>query len=128
LLDWIPIFGGYEIFRQDLAAINIPLAMIILAIGLRLFTGFGWATCMVLLMLGTGIFSGLAYWLGTAQLRPYLALVEANQIFAGDYPVMESMAVDVLLAALCFGMALFLMQGRVRQLYWKKSLEPSSNE
>lgn len=120
LLDWIPMMGGYDIFRRDLAAINIPLAMIILSIGLRLFTGFGWTTCMILLLLGTGVFSGLAYWLGTQQLGAYLALIEANQIFAGDYPVMESFAIDALLAILCLGMAVFLMQGKIRRLYWHK--------
>lgn len=128
LLDWVPLFGGYEIFRADLAAINIPLAMIILSIGLRLHTVFGWITCLLLLTLGTGIFSGLAYWLWTRQLSPYRALVETNQIFAGDYPVMESLALDSLLAMLCLGMALFLLQGKVRRLYQPSRTSPSSEK
>ncbi|GAB4420726.1 MAG: hypothetical protein OHK0039_34660 [Bacteroidia bacterium] len=120
---WVPLFGGYDIFSEDLAAINLPLAILIIGIGLRLPTGFGWSTCVVLLWILMSLFGFISYWLST-ELSDYYARIADNQLFAADYPILESIAVNAGLAILCFLGLIYLLQPPVRRLYWGKKQAP----
>lgn len=122
-LRWVPLFGGFDVFREDLAAVNLPLAMVIIGVGLRLYTGFGWSTCIILLWVLTGLFSFMTYWL-TTQLDAYYAQIAAEQISAADYPILESIAVNCGLALLCLFAIFYLMLPSVRRLYWQKPAAP----
>ena len=116
---WIPLFGG-QLFQQALAPIRLPLAMsmLILGIGLRLPTGFGWATCLVILGLLTCFFSYLGSILFSG-LDEYYAKIATNQIFPQDYPVVESIYVNIGLASLCVIGMVYLLLPSVRKLYWQ---------
>lgn len=130
-LKWVPLFGGFDLFRADLAAINLPLALLILGIGLRLQTGFGWSTCVILLWALASIFSFMAYWLW-GQLGEYYQQLEGQQIVAKDYPIVESIAVNVGFSILSLLGIIYLMLPSVRKLYWKRrvaqSLDSSEND
>ncbi len=116
-LDLLPIFGGYDVFRRDLATINLPLALLILGIGLRLYTPFGWITSTVLLagmMLG---FSLLAWRLGQ-EVPSYYELAAAHPSQALEHPVLESIAVNIGLTMFCLVFFVYLWLPKVRRLFW----------
>jgi hypothetical protein len=115
--NWIPLFGGFDVFREDLAAINLPLAMVILGIGLRLNTLFGWLTCVGLLSLLTVGFTALAIRL-RQELEAYWQQATAQPALVGDHPVIESVVVNFSLAFLCALLLLYLLIPRVRQMYF----------
>lgn len=116
-LDWVPLFGGYDEFRADLAAINLPLALLIMGIGLRLYTPFGWITCqLLLLLLGTG-FSLLAWHLN-GRLASYWQEVETQAYSGGQHPVIESIVVNTALAILAIVLFLYLLLPGPRKLFW----------
>ncbi|RMG59807.1 MAG: hypothetical protein D6722_21745 [Bacteroidetes bacterium] len=117
-LQWVPIFGGFDVFREDLAAVNLPLAMIIIGVGLRLHSGFGWSTCIILLWVLASLFGFMCFWL-YGQLDLYYFQVAGKQIQAADYPILESIAVNAGLAILCLLAIIYLMLPSVRRLYWQ---------
>ena len=121
---WIPLFGGFQIFQNELATVNLPLAMIILGIGLRLPTGFGWTTCVLLLTLLCTLFGFLSYWL-LSKLDSYQAKIASNEILPQDYPILESIVVDVFFVGLCVLGLIYLSQTSVRRLYWQQNVPPS---
>jgi len=118
--DWVPMFGGYDIYRRELAAINLPLAMLILGIGLRLYTPFGWATCMVLLVLLLAGF-GLLSWRLSHELGGYWQMVAETPEVARQYPLVESIAVNLSLAVLVLAFIIYLLLPQVRRLFWQSS-------
>lgn len=115
---WVPLFGGFQIFSNDLASVNLPLAMLILGIGLRLPTGFGWATCMVILALLTFLFTFMGIWL-FRRLDDYYESIASNQIFPQDHPVIEGIVMNAGLGILCFLGMVYLLMPTVRNMYWK---------
>ncbi|MCB0847116.1 MAG: hypothetical protein KDE26_27885 [Bacteroidetes bacterium] len=124
-LEWVPLFGGFELGRADLLAINLPLAMLILGIGLRLNTAFGWATCLILLWILTGSFGAIAWKLYQNLDEFHLRVVE-NEILPQNYPIVESITVNIGFAILCVLGIIYLLTPSVRKLYWKpKSIPPS---
>ena len=108
----VPIFGGFDVFREELARIYLPLALLILGIGLRLYSRFGGLTCSALLLfMGIG-FSYFAFLLW----RQYPMLLEMSSM--RNHPVAESILVDFCLALLSWGGFLFMMIPSVRRLYF----------
>ncbi|MEM7656396.1 MAG: hypothetical protein AAF399_09730 [Bacteroidota bacterium] len=120
---WIPLFGGFQVFRTELATVNLPLALIILGIGLRLPTGFGWTTCVLLLSVLGGLFGFLSYWLWR-QYAVFQSQVAENQILPQDYPIFESMAVNIGFAILCLAGVWYLFLPNVRRMYWQRNAQP----
>lgn len=118
-LDWIPLFGGFDVFREDLAAINLPLAMLILGIGLRLFTPFGWITCTVLLGILTTGFCILAYRL-SQELDAYWQSAIEQPSLVQDHPLVESIITNLGLALLSLLLTIYLLSPNVRRLFWFK--------
>lgn len=116
--DWIPLFGGFDVFREDLAAINLPLAMVILGIGLRLYTPFGWLTCVGLLTLLTVGFSALT-WRLRQELDTYWQQAAQQPDLVRDHPLLESIAVNLGLAFLCALLWVYLWFPRVRRMFWR---------
>jgi len=121
LLDWVPVLGGLDIFRGELLAINFPLALLILGIGMRLFTGFGWTTCVLLLWVLLGGFLAMAYVLNSYR-DWYFEQIANEQIYAADYPLLESIVVNLSLALFCLLAIWYLMHPAVRKLYWNSRL------
>jgi hypothetical protein len=119
---WIPLFGGFDVFREDLAAINLPLAMVIIGIGLRLHTLFGWLTCVGLLTLLTAGFTALAVRL-RQELEAYWQQTTTQPHLASEHPVLESIAVNIGLAILCFLLLLYLIMPRVRGMYFSRGVK-----
>lgn len=117
-LDWVPLFGGFDVFRRDLASINLPLAMLILGIGLRLYTPFGWTTSALLLLLLCTGFCLLA-WRLSQELDTYWAMAAAQPEQAIEHPVMESIAVNLGLALFCLIFFIYLWLPKVRKLFWR---------
>ena len=118
-IDWVTIFGGFEIFRRDLAAINLPLAMLILGIGLRLHTPFGWFTCLILLF---GLLAGfsLLAWRLSRELESYWTMVAQDPNLAASHPLLESIAVNIGLAILAFSFLIYLFLPSVRKIFWSR--------
>ncbi|MEZ4774681.1 MAG: hypothetical protein R3D00_15960 [Bacteroidia bacterium] len=123
-LKWIPLFGGFELGRADLLAINLPLALLILGIGLRLYTGFGWATCLILLTILAGSFSAIA-WKLVGSWDEYTRKVMEREILPQDYPLLESIVVNIVFAIVCFLGVTFLLLPSVRKIYWGKNNPPT---
>jgi len=122
-LDWVPLFGGFDVFRTDLAAINLPLALLIMGVGLRLYTPFGWITCQILLLLlGTG-FTLLA-WQLNAELSTYWQQVAEQPLLAERHPVVESIVVNTCFALLSALLFIYLLLPGPRKLFWTKEEEP----
>jgi hypothetical protein len=117
--DWVPLFGGFDLFREDLAAINLPLAMIILGVGLRLYTPFGWLTCVMLLSLLCVGFSALA-WRLRQELEAYWQQAIQQPQLAQEHPLFESIATNIGLAFLCALLLTYLWFPRVRSMFWPK--------
>ena len=112
----VPIFGDFDGFREELARINLPLALVILGIGLRLYSRFGWLTCSALLLfMGLG-FTYISYlmWAKYFEFSRVLAQTTFNQV---PHAILESIFVDTILALLCWGGFVFLMTPSVRRLY-----------
>jgi len=118
--QWIPLFGGFDVFREDLAAINLPLAMVILGIGLRLHTLFGWLTCVGLLTLLTAGFTALAVRL-RQELEAYWQQATTQPNLASEHPVLESITVNIGLAILCLLLLVYLLIPRVRRMYFSRN-------
>jgi hypothetical protein len=117
-MKWIPLFGGFDLGRSDLLAINLPLAMLILGIGLRLYTVFGWATCLILLWILAGSFSAIA-WKLYQNLDELALRIAQNEINPENYPITESIIVNISFGILCVLGIFYLLTPSVRKLYWK---------
>ncbi|MDX2250405.1 MAG: hypothetical protein SF052_26725 [Bacteroidia bacterium] len=118
-LKWVPLFGGFELGRADLLAINLPLALLILGIGLRLYTGFGWVTCLTLMTILMGSFSAIA-WKLIENWDEYARKVMEKEILPQDYPILESIVVNIAFAIVCFLGVSYLLMPSVRRIYWGK--------
>ncbi|MEZ4826743.1 MAG: hypothetical protein R3C61_10695 [Bacteroidia bacterium] len=122
-LKWVPLFGGFELGRADLLEINLPLALLILGIGFRLYTGFGWATCLILLSVLAGSFIAIA-WKLIGSWDEYTQKVLAHEILPQDYPLLESIVVNIVFAIVCLLGVIYLLLPAVRNIYWGKPQNP----
>lgn len=118
----VPMFGGFDVIRHELALFNLPLAMIIIGIGLRLFSPFGWFTCLALGSVLALSFGYLAFLLGN-NLDIFVGRVAQNTFSFSEHPVIESMFVNGLLALICSLFVIYLALNSTRSLYFidKKS-------
>jgi len=46
----VPIFGGDLRFSGDITAINLPLALLVIGLGIRLYSPYGWWIITILMM------------------------------------------------------------------------------
>lgn len=117
-LQLLPLFGGETRFRSDLSAINLPLAMLILGIASRMYTRFGWIICNMLLVLLTGFFGFMAYFLRSSWAER-IAMSGPSELPQGGSLYIESMILNGALAIFCLAGLIFLWMPSVRKLYWQ---------
>lgn len=97
------------LLSPDFISINLPLGMLIIGIGLQLFTRMGWVVSLIIL---------LFFWMlfGTA-----IAAHWPNLKFEGfDYVFLQSAILQICFLLLVFGSILYLFSPNVRDIYWKK--------
>lgn len=124
-LKWVPLFGGFNLGRADLLAINLPLALLILGIGIRLYTGFGWTTSLLLLLILSISFGSIA-WKLISSYGEYTERINANEILPQDYPIVESIAVNLVFGTVCLLGIVFLSLPSVRKIYWRPTKDSST--
>ncbi|MEO0897048.1 MAG: hypothetical protein AAFY71_11655 [Bacteroidota bacterium] len=116
--NFLPVFGGFQVFRKELTMFNLPMAMMILGIGLRLFTFFGWLTCVVIstiLSIGFGYLAFLLY----TSLETLIGRANQSSFSFEEYPVIEAISIDVMLALIFAVFLLYMILPSTRKLYFQ---------
>jgi hypothetical protein len=103
------LHGELHIISREFIAINLPLGMLIIGIGLQLFTRIGWTISLLILLL---------FWmlLGTALSAHWPYLLGEGL----DYPFIQSALLQLCFLLLIFGSIIYLFSPSVRHIYWKK--------
>jgi len=115
---FVPVFGGIEFIRKELALFNLPLALIILGIGLRVFSVFGWLTCIALGAVLLFSFSYLFYLMNNS-LPIFMEQATQNGFSLSGHPIVESMYINAILALISFFFLLYLSLPGTRYLYFQ---------
>lgn len=72
----VPVFGGDIRFPADISAVNLPLALLVIGLGIRLFSSYGWWIITILLMVLLTFFGFLtAFHFGN---WPYIELSDGS--------------------------------------------------
>jgi uncharacterized membrane protein len=134
VFDWgychvhlVPLFGGLQEIRPDITNVILPMAMVIIGISVRLYSGFGWLITLFTLIMLNALFVRMGWWLKT-NLSDYL-LMAAQEDGAGiEYPYIESLVMNACLAILTFVGIIYLILPPVRKLYWRIDIKEENHK
>lgn len=74
--QFVPVFGGDMRFSDDIASINLPLALLVIGLGIKLYSPYGWWVITILLMVLLMLFGFLvAFHFGN---WPYMELNDGS--------------------------------------------------
>ncbi|MCI4670189.1 MAG: hypothetical protein MRZ79_18785 [Bacteroidia bacterium] len=112
---FIPIFANFKFIRKELALFNLPLALIIIGIGLRLYSALGWYTTMIL----TGVLTfGFAYFSYLLSTDAGILLNREIGSVMNPHPISESIAINSLFALIGVFFLIYLSLPSTRKLYF----------
>lgn len=108
LVSFPRLSGEMHMLNQDFISINLPLGMLIIGIGIQLFTRLGWVVSMAILIIFALIF-GMAMYAHQSDLL----------IMGRDYIYIESAILHFCFLMLTLASLFYLLSPQVRKLYWK---------
>ncbi len=108
LIPFPRLSGELNLLNQDFISINLPLGMLIVGIGLQLFTRLGWTVSLVILVIFALIF-GMALFAHQAEWRQ----------MGMEYIYIQAAILQSCFLLLIAGTIFYLLSPQVRKLYWK---------
>jgi hypothetical protein len=109
-LELVPfprLSGELHLLNRDFISINLPLGLLIIGIGLQLFTRLGWVVSVAILFIFALIF-------GTAMYAHQAELMEMGR----DYIYIKAAILHLCFLLLTLGSLFYLFTPSVRKLYW----------
>jgi hypothetical protein len=97
-----------RLLSQDFISINLPLGMLIIGIGLQLFTRLGWIVSIAILFIFALVF-GMSVYAHQAELFD----------MGRDYIYLKAFTLHFCFLLLTMGSIFYLLSSQVRKLYWK---------
>lgn len=110
-LDLVPfprLSNELHLLSQDFISINLPLGLLIIGIGVQLFTRWGWIVSITILFIFALIFSTAIY----AHQAEFFAM-------GRDYIFIKAAILHFCFMLLITSSILYLLSPQVRKLYWK---------
>lgn len=120
--DWklVSIFAYDTALWTDFVSINLPLAILIIGVSLKLFSRFGWVFSVFMLSLLFCFFSFLSSMMILGLKRQWLALSNSGaSIQVASF--WESLILDTSFSLLCMAGVIFLFSKSVRRQYWNSN-------
>jgi hypothetical protein len=134
VFDWgychvtiMPLFGGLQEMRPDITNVILPMAMVIIGISVRLYSGFGWLITLFTLVMLNALFVRMGWWLKT-HLSDYLLMAAQRDGAGSDFPYIESLVMNFCLAVLTFVAIVYLILPAVRKLYWRVEIKEETHK
>ena len=134
VVDWgycqvhiMPLFGGIQDIRPDITNIILPMAMLLIGISVRLYSGFGWIISLFTLIMLNALFVRMGWWLKT-NLSDYLLMAAQRDGAGTGFPYIESLVMNVCLAVLTFAGIIYLILPAVRKLYWRIEVQEKNHK
>lgn len=119
----VPLFGGLGAFRPGFSTLALPMALLVVGLGLRVYSYYGWMFTLMLIGCFNTLFLSLAYilWERLRLAQQSLAITQqAGVSLAQDIShYKESIFINLSFAILCTFAMIFLCLPSVRKVYWK---------
>lgn len=117
--ELVPVFGGDMRFPDDIASINLPLALLVIGLGIRLYSPYGWWIITILLMVLLTFFGFLAaFHFGN---WPYTELNDGSwtRVALSLNPYGDALITVVLVELILLASFLFWWSPQVRSFYFQ---------
>ncbi|MDX1905412.1 MAG: hypothetical protein SF053_00145 [Bacteroidia bacterium] len=111
----LPVSGAWE-GPPNLSGLNLPLAALILGLGLQLHTRFGWFTSLVLTWI-LAVFFGVMTWFMWHRCQLIWAHPDTNPATPWMSLAVESLVTDLVLTLICLTGVIYLILPTTRRLY-----------
>ncbi|MDP5169313.1 MAG: hypothetical protein NWR72_03650 [Bacteroidia bacterium] len=120
-MEILPILGSDPRFLPDITMINLPLAMLVIGLGIRLFSPYGWWVVTILLMVLLVLFAFLSifHW----ERWPWEEMSDGSWVKVSllAMPYADSLFTCLLISLILMVAILYWWDPHVRMLYWRKS-------
>lgn len=116
----VPVFGGDMRFPDDIASINLPLALLVIGLGIRLYSPYGWWIITILLMVLLTFFGFLvAFHFGN---WPYTELNDGSwvRVALSLNPHGDALITSLLFELILICGFLFWWSPQVRSFYFQR--------
>lgn len=116
----VPVFGGDIRFPDDIASINLPLALLVIGLGIRLYSPYGWWIITILLMVLLTFFGFLVtFHFGN---WPFTELDDGSwtRVALSMNPYGDALITALLLELILICGFLFWWSPQVRSFYFQK--------
>jgi|GEM_PF-2952496 len=115
-LEFLSLFGDLQEGNEVLMSVNLPLTMVVIGVGLRLYSFFGWLVSFLLTSVLCFFFGSLTCILSFSLYKSLLRF-EAGGPAVLLFPNIESIITNAGLGLICLLGAVYLCLPSVRQLY-----------
>ena len=123
-LELVPLFGRDPRLPQEIPMINLPLAMMVLGLGIRLYSPYGWWIITILLMVLTTFFGFLLFFHWNTW--PFVEVIPDvwERVPLLRHPDADAVVTTMLFTLLLLFAQFFWWSGELRHLYFSNP-EPS---